>query len=226
MSPHYPQTWFLLKKLTQDSNCNVIFNYFFGVFQDKGSERMIGCARKRNGLYHLEALSQSSINEGRLPHSFLFELSLSNKKKIWLHPTVLVIHHFESFKSYSRLCLRVLILKFFIVKCVNFLNTSVYHFQLVIQEAFFLFILFIVIFGDPPLFQMFQGRDGLFHSLMTVLVLLGSSYLNRNLMLVLSYQIFSPWFETNLVFKLSGLGLIMQGIILTRSSALTFKRKE
>ena len=76
-----------IKKLTQDSNCNVIFNQVLCVFQDKVSGRTIGRARERNGLYHLdlEALSQSSINKGRLPHSFLSELSLSNKEKIWLH---------------------------------------------------------------------------------------------------------------------------------------------
>ena len=50
-----------IQKLTQDSNCNVIFYQDFCVSQDKGSGRKIGRARERDGLYYLEAQSQLNL---------------------------------------------------------------------------------------------------------------------------------------------------------------------
>jgi hypothetical protein len=47
---------------------------------------MIGHARERDGLYYLEAPSQSSITKGKLPHFFFVsEHFSSNKEKVWLH---------------------------------------------------------------------------------------------------------------------------------------------
>jgi hypothetical protein len=60
-----------IQKFTQDLHCNVVFHHSYCVFQDEDSGRMIGHAREWDGLYYLEALSQSSITKGKLSHSFV-----------------------------------------------------------------------------------------------------------------------------------------------------------
>jgi membrane-bound metal-dependent hydrolase YbcI (DUF457 family) len=107
-------------------------------------------------------------------------------------------------------------LRIFIVKCVNLLNTNVYLFQLVIKEVIFLFISFTVIF-EVLLFLMFLGHYGLCHSLMIVLVLLGFSCLNINPMSILFSQIFVLWFKINLGSISKGLDRIMLRIISIKS---------
>uniref|UniRef100_A0A2P2MWT1 Retrovirus-related Pol polyprotein from transposon TNT 1-94 n=1 Tax=Rhizophora mucronata TaxID=61149 RepID=A0A2P2MWT1_RHIMU len=89
-------------------------------------------------------------------------------------------------------------LKTFIVRYVNLLNTSVYQFQPVTKRVLFLSISFTVIFGVLRLFLIFLGQDGLFHLLMTVLVLPGFFYSSINQMLLLFSQIFAPWLKINL----------------------------
>jgi hypothetical protein len=74
-----------IKKLTQDLYCNVVLHHSYCVFQDEDSGRMIGHAREWDGLYYLEAPSQSSITKGKLSHSFVFAHFSSNKEKVWLH---------------------------------------------------------------------------------------------------------------------------------------------
>ena len=43
-----------IQKLTHDANCHAIFYPFYCEFQEKESRKMIGRARIRNDLYHLE----------------------------------------------------------------------------------------------------------------------------------------------------------------------------
>ena len=112
------------------------------------------------------------------------------KRKFGFTIADLDIHHLESLKFCFLLYLKVYMLRIFIVKCVNLLNTNVYLFQSVIEEVLFLFISFTVIFGVLLLFLMFLGHDGLCHSSMIVLVLLGFSCSNINPMSVLFSQIF------------------------------------
>lgn len=75
-------------------------------------------------------------------------------------------------------------LKIFIVTRVNSLNTNVYLFSL-IKEIILFSILFIMISGVHLPFVMSLGLDGLCHSLMIILILLGYFFLNINLMPVL-----------------------------------------
>lgn len=57
----------------------------------------IGHAREWDGLYYLEALSQSIMNKDKLPYYFVSESFSSNKMKVWLyhcplgHPSLRVI---------------------------------------------------------------------------------------------------------------------------------------
>jgi hypothetical protein len=64
---------------------------------------------------------------------------------------------------------------------------------------------------------MFLGHDGLCHSLMIVLVLLGFSCSNINPMLVLFSQNFVLWLKINLESISKGLDKIMLGIISIKS---------
>ena len=68
-----------IQKLTYDLKCYAIFFPSYCVFQEQGSGRRIGLAKKRNGLYHLESSQKTSNN---LTLSFL---SSSNKDTIWLY---------------------------------------------------------------------------------------------------------------------------------------------
>lgn len=47
--------------------------------------KMIGRAKEKDGLYHLEETTGQKKTENRLPLPFLSESSASNKDKIWLY---------------------------------------------------------------------------------------------------------------------------------------------
>ena len=82
---HIPQlstNLFSIQKLTQDLSCHVIFDASFCEFQDRGSGRKIGLAKKHNGLYFLSTSSRPEVVKSTLSTSFF---SLSNKDVIWLH---------------------------------------------------------------------------------------------------------------------------------------------
>ena len=76
------------------------------------------------------------------------------------------------------------------MKFVNLQSIIMLPFQLAIKELLFLFLLFIVMFGDLLRFLIFRGLDGLLCILMIVLVCLRSFFLNRNLMSAVSFQTF------------------------------------
>lgn len=69
-----------IKKLTQDLNCTVIFCSNYCEFQDQTSERTIGRAKERDGLYYLDSPNNLNLVQSDTSHSNL----LSNKDEIWL----------------------------------------------------------------------------------------------------------------------------------------------
>lgn len=82
--PKLSTNLFSVQKLTRDLCYRVIFHHNYCVFQNQNSGKMIGHARERDGLYYLEASSQSNITNRKLP-SFVLELYSSNEEKVWLH---------------------------------------------------------------------------------------------------------------------------------------------
>ena len=71
-----------IKKLTHDANCRVIFYPFFCEFQEKDPRKVIGHARVKEGLYHLEDSSGQITKKHFSPISLLVK---SNKDVLWLH---------------------------------------------------------------------------------------------------------------------------------------------
>ena len=71
-----------IQKLTTDANCHVIFYPSVCEFQAQDPRRMIGRARKKDGLYYLEDLIGQTDKRSVSPISFLVK---SNKDRLWLH---------------------------------------------------------------------------------------------------------------------------------------------
>ena len=55
------------------------------VFKEQSTGKMIGHARKNDGLYYLELPFNQNRTENQVPLSFLSKISSTTKDKIWLH---------------------------------------------------------------------------------------------------------------------------------------------
>ena len=111
-----------IHKITQELNCHVTFFNDHCVFQDQTKGRMIGQARATEGLYLLK--DKDSCSD---PLSLSLISVNANKDEIWNHHRRL---GHPSFKTLKRMfpCLKILMLSFFIVKCVNLQSTIECHF--------------------------------------------------------------------------------------------------
>lgn len=68
-------------KITKDLNCKVIVSHSYCLFQENTTEKTIGHAQERDGLYYHEA---NSSLDNDFPLSYL-SAQCSNKDHIWLH---------------------------------------------------------------------------------------------------------------------------------------------
>lgn len=136
-----------IHRLTKDLNCNVVFCYFHCVFQEHGTEKMIGRARERDGLYYLEVPSGQQNKKQFIFAIFSLKMLRPKKTRFGLNISFLI-------------CLRVGLQKISIVKFMTYQSTNRRLFQLAIKDVLFLFLLPVLIFGVHLLFLMFREQDG------------------------------------------------------------------
>ncbi|KAJ9543952.1 LOW QUALITY PROTEIN: hypothetical protein OSB04_023659 [Centaurea solstitialis] len=129
-----------VKKIIKDLFCKVVYDDEYCEFQEKVSGRTIGLAKEKDGLYCLEMPAKTKIF-----HSLVSESIYPIKKKSYF--IIVVTPLLGSSKFFFLRYFQNLMLKTFIVRYVSLLNTSGFLFQIVIKEALFPFILFILIFG-------------------------------------------------------------------------------
>ena len=167
-----------ISKLTRDLNCVAKFSSSHCLFQDLASRMMIGNAKESKGLYWFRAAGKQDSQAHHVSFSTpdpRLNLSLDSNKE----STIMLLHYCLGHPNFMYLSKMFPALfknknpKLSNVRFANFLSIVVTLIHPKITNHQNLFPLFIVKFGDPLVFTISLGLDGLLALLMTILELRG-----------------------------------------------------
>jgi len=210
-----------IRKIIKDLNCNVTLFLDHCIFQDLSTGRTIGQARVKYGLY-VCGIQSSSSN--------LFSLSFisvnSNKDDIWNLHRYLEHPSFKTLKKMFLSLFKNLNVEQFYCEICELAEHHRMSFPLNDSRSLSSFTIIHYDIWDHIKSLIFQEQNDLWCLLIIAPEWLEFTFLEENLIWVISFQSLQIWQKINLGLALKVLEPIMLGITLIKFYHHTLKKKE